>query len=499
MLHSDTTHSNVAMQNAQLMVANNSKRAISWGMSLRERRFTLILVDFLLLNATLLLSLVLRGDTRLGLPILIERSYWFVTLGGLWFLVATAFGLYDLNFGAGSFRRHGFKVGAAALTVAIGYYLIPVLTPELPQRRIEFYFFPVLIVAVMLLWRGCFFFLSRNQLFSTRVLLVGSGASRQELLSLCQEINSLFKGNKTLGGYEILGLVDDQFQNEDAQAQVPLLGKLPDLEQIITRRQPREIVMVNGSSAEPNPETVQHLIACREKGYALTRLADFYEVLTQRAPGDHLGTQFIQMLPQDVSGARRLYKLFNRGMDLLIGIFGCLVTLMVMPFVWVMNRLTSPGPLFYSQERVGLAAKPYRIYKFRSMIVNAERDTGAVWAKENDTRITKFGNFLRRSRIDEFPQFWNVVKGEMSIIGPRPERPEFVEELSQKLPFYRLRHAIKPGITGWAQIKYPYGASLQDAKMKLQYDLYYIKHQGIALDMTIILRTISVILGLKGR
>lgn len=466
---------------------------------MRERRLTLFIVDFLLLNLTLLLSLYLRGDTHLEWATLWDRSYWFLTLGVVWIIFATAFGLYDLNFGTGSFWRHGFKVFIASASTSICFYLIPLLTPELPERRLEVYFFPVLIIGIMLLWRGLFYLLSRNALFSTRVLLIGSGASQEELEHLVHELDELQTQDQTLGGYQVMGLVDDRFSSQASPRSIPYLGPLQHLDQVLSAKQPREIIVINGSSSEPAPSTVQHLIACREKGYTLTRLVDFYENLTQRVPSDQMGNQFVQMLPQELSGARRLYRLFRRSFDIFIGLVGCLATLLFIPFIWVVNRFVSPGPLFYSQERVGLAAKPYRIYKFRSMIVNAEKNTGAVWAKENDTRITKFGRFLRKSRLDEFPQFWNVLKGEMSFIGPRPERPEFVADLATKLPFYRLRHAVKPGITGWAQIKYPYGASLHDAKMNLQYDLFYIKHQSIVLDMTILLRTISVMLKLKGR
>ena len=468
-------------------------------MSLRERKFILFFIDLILVNVVLLISLVLRGDTHLEWPTIWERGYWFAILGGVWLLFATVFGLYDLNIASANIRNHMFKVLLATLSVSTSYYLIPVLTPELPERRLAIYYFPLLMMTVLLIWRMLFFQLSRNQLFISRVLLVGAGASRQELNHLCEELDLLQAQHHAGGGYRILGLVDDQFDEAEKPSGIPYLGKVGELDQLLSDQQPREIVVVNGSSAEPAPDTVQHLISCREKGYTITRLVDFYENLTQRVPGDQLGNQFVQMLPQEQSGARRLYRLSHRGFDLVISTIGCLMTLFMIPVIWAVNRFVSPGPMFYSQERVGLAAKPYRIYKFRSMIVNAEKETGAVWAKENDTRVTKFGRFLRRSRLDEFPQFWNVLKGEMSIIGPRPERPEFVADLANHLPFYRLRHAVKPGITGWAQIKYPYGASLLDAKIKLQYDLFYIKHQNLFLDLMITLRTISVVLGLRGR
>jgi lipopolysaccharide/colanic/teichoic acid biosynthesis glycosyltransferase len=152
-------------------------------------------------------------------------------------------------------------------------------------------------------------------------------------------------------------------------------------------------------------------------------------------------------------------------------------------------KLTSAGPVFYTQTRVGRLGLPFQIFKFRTMRTDAEKD-GAVWAQKNDDRVTPIGKFLRRSRLDEIPQFWNILKGEMSFVGPRPERPEFVHELEEKIPYYQMRHLVNPGLTGWAQIRYRYGASVEDSKRKLAFDLYYVRHYGIGLDLEIILRTL---------
>ena len=167
--------------------------------------------------------------------------------------------------------------------------------------------------------------------------------------------------------------------------------------------------------------------------------------------------------------------------------------------VWCANRLFSPGPLFYKQERVGMSGQVFVIYKLRSMVVDAEKGTGAVWADKNDSRITAVGRFIRLSRLDELPQFWNILKGDMSLVGPRPERAHFVARLNSEIPFYRVRHAVRPGLTGWAQVKYRYASSIEDSLAKLQLDLYYIKHQGLLLDAEILFQTIMVVLGLKGR
>ncbi|GAH73341.1 unnamed protein product, partial [marine sediment metagenome] len=161
------------------------------------------------------------------------------------------------------------------------------------------------------------------------------------------------------------------------------------------------------------------------------------------------------------------------------------------PLVALLIKLTSRGPVFYRQVRVGQSERPFRLLKFRSMRTDAEAEGKAIWAAENDPRVTWFGRFMRLTRVDELPQFINVLRGDMSFVGPRPERPEFVEELARKIPHYRLRHLVKPGITGWAQITYPYGADLEDARNKLRYDLYYVKHGNLGLDLVIVLRTIG--------
>jgi len=187
----------------------------------------------------------------------------------------------------------------------------------------------------------------------------------------------------------------------------------------------------------------------------------------------------------------------KRAADIVVALTGCLLAGVCVPLILVANMIASPGPLFFIQQRVGRGGRRFTLVKFRSMIQSAEQG-GWRWASKDDPRITPIGRFLRLTRIDELPQFWNVLRGEMSIIGPRPERPEAVELIEEHIPCYRARHAVKPGITGWAQVKYRYGSSIEDALQKLQYDLYYVKNMGIALDVRIALRTIVVMLTMRG-
>jgi len=190
--------------------------------------------------------------------------------------------------------------------------------------------------------------------------------------------------------------------------------------------------------------------------------------------------------------------LFKRLIDLFISVFSLVILFPLIMMIAVLIKLESRGPIFFKQERVGENGRVFVLYKFRSMQDDAEKETGPVWAEDMDDRMTRIGSFVRKTRIDEIPQLFNVLKGDMSIVGPRPERPFFVEQLAKKIPFYVKRHSVKPGVTGWAQVRYSYGASLEDAKEKLQYDLFYIKHMSFWLDMGVIADTFKVVLMGKG-
>jgi lipopolysaccharide/colanic/teichoic acid biosynthesis glycosyltransferase len=193
-----------------------------------------------------------------------------------------------------------------------------------------------------------------------------------------------------------------------------------------------------------------------------------------------------------------LYLFAIKSLEIVISVLGLFVGLLFIPFLLIGNLIGNKGTLFYKQDRIGLNGKPFEIYKFRTMVLNAETN-GAVFSTLNDTRVTPFGKFLRKTRIDEIPQFINILKGDMAVIGPRPERPIFVKEIAEMMPFYETRHVIKPGLTGWAQVNYSYGESFEDSLIKLQYDLYYIKHRSVFLDLNIIIKTISTVLFYRGQ
>jgi len=251
-------------------------------------------------------------------------------------------------------------------------------------------------------------------------------------------------------------------------------------------------------SHHPDQAESEQLVNLRLTGVPIMTLAEYYENFWYMVPVDHIGhdwflrSQGFSMLGNPISN--RIKRLF----DISLAITILMISLPIILACALLIKLTSPGPVFFKQTRVGLRGKHFTIIKLRTMRQDAEK-AGAQWAQDNDPRITKVGNFLRRSRLDELPQCWNVLKSDMSFVGPRPERPEFTQQLAQQIPYYDLRHLVKPGISGWAQVIFPYGASVEDAVKKLQYELYYIKQQSLLLDLNIILRTTFTVFQRSGR
>jgi lipopolysaccharide/colanic/teichoic acid biosynthesis glycosyltransferase len=223
-----------------------------------------------------------------------------------------------------------------------------------------------------------------------------------------------------------------------------------------------------------------------------------YEAITNRIPVQYVARDFYRYFPFSRSNQNHLYLLIVRILEIVISVIGLTIGLAIVPLILIGNLLGNKGSFFYTQERIGQNGIVFNILKLRTMVKNAESN-GAVFTTINDSRITAFGKFLRKSRIDEIPQFYNILKGEMGVIGPRPERPVFVNEIAEVMPFYETRHVIKPGLTGWAQVNYSYGETIEDSLIKLQYDLYYIKHRSIFLDINIVIKTISTVLFYRGQ
>jgi sugar transferase (PEP-CTERM system associated) len=324
-----------------------------------------------------------------------------------------------------------------------------------------------------------------------RVLVLGTDQQAQELARMMID--------NPLAGFELMGLVSPTADPVGAVAAgaPPWQRVLGNVDQLLPLAAEQGVARVVVCLRERRGRVpIEQLLACRMAGVEVEEREAMYERLTGKLA---------------VESMRPSYLIFSRGFlkdpltltlkrvaDILLALLGLVLSLPLCIAAAVAIKLTSRGPLFFTQERVGQDGRVFRLIKFRTMRADAEKDTGPVWASAGDQRITAVGRMLRKTRIDEIPQFVNILLGQMSFVGPRPERPHFVEQLSREIPFYPLRHTVKPGITGWAQVRHPYGASVEDAKEKLRLDLYYIKNMGLMFDLNIVLRTTGVILLGKG-
>ncbi|MEM6718828.1 MAG: sugar transferase [Bacteroidota bacterium] len=419
-----------------------------------------------------------------------ERWLWSVVLIVYYVLFSTILELYNLQ----KSSRYDTTFQGIILTVSITvlcYLLTPILTPELPENRLQILYFFLAISVTIFLWRCAYIFFISSPRFFKNILIIGN---TEEIKIMSDAIK------RNTNYYKIVGYINSSPSDK------PTNGALKDLEEITNldlnavakEKYVSEIIIASNQREELSKPLFDSLIGLLETGLPIKEYIQVYEELTFRVPVQYIGKDFYKYFPFSRSNQNKLYLFFHRFFDILFSVLGLLVSLVFIPFVLIGNLIGNRGPLLYTQERVGKNGVPFKIYKLRSMVVNAEQN-GAVWATKNDARITKFGKFLRKSRLDEVPQFINVLKGEMSMIGPRPERPAFVKQLSEDLTFYEIRHVVKPGVTGWAQVKTDYGASVEDSLRKLQYDLYYIKHRSFFLDLNIIVKTLSTVLFYRGR
>ena len=295
-------------------------------------------------------------------------------------------------------------------------------------------------------------------------------------------IRSVRRGS--VPGYRLIGVVTSDRVGAGLGGDIPVVGYMDDIDRVFREHDIAEIVVAE--TAMRSPKYQRAALAGLRLGCRVTDETTFYESTYGEVPVSHITPHWF--LTADLKGHRTEHSVLKRLLDIVVAGTGLLASLPLIVLIAFANRITSRGPVFYTQTRVGKGGRHFTLIKFRTMLPDAEAG-GSTWASANDPRVTPLGRFLRRSRLDELPQLWNILKGDMSLVGPRPERPEFVGPLSAIIPFYEERHLIKPGLTGWAQINYPYGSNIADARRKLQLDLYYIKHTSHELDLIILLRT----------
>ena len=323
-----------------------------------------------------------------------------------------------------------------------------------------------------------------------RVLVVGAGKAGETLV---QAYNNLRPQP-----FFLVGFMDDNPKKIGKKLEgFPILAANDHLLDIIEKEDITEIVVaING---EMQGSTFQSILDAQERGLEIVPMPNLYEELMGRVPIHHLETDWLIHSFVDETRVGGFYEAGKRLLDILASLIGLGICILIYPFVALVTLIDSGTPIMYKQIRSGKGGRPYLVHKFRTMRQDAEKDGKAQLTQENDDRITLFGNFMRRSHIDEFPQFWSVLRGEMSLVGPRSERPEWVSEFQKQIPFYRARLLVKPGITGWAQVNYSYYATVEEMAIKLEYDLYYIKHRNLLMDILIILRTITQMVTFRGR
>jgi sugar transferase (PEP-CTERM system associated) len=383
-------------------------------------------------------------------------------------------------------RRLVRALGATSLILGIAYWLFPLLVVQ----QGVFLLSAVLALCLVMAWRSAFEWLMDHIAPRERLLLVGTSPAA---IVLARE---LFERRQELG-VEIVGFVDPDPAMIGAPVLNPgVVGALSDIPALAARLRVDRVV-VSLSDARGKLPMEQLLDVRLRSGVLFDHLATVYEDYTGKIALENLRPSWLVFS----TGFRKsvMVTFAKRVFDVVAAVFGLILSAPLTLLSAVIIKLESPhDPVFYHQERVGLNGAIFTIHKFRTMRTDAEASTGPVWSGANDSRVTSVGSFMRKTRLDELPQLWNVLRGDMSLIGPRPERPAFVEQLTREIPFYGQRHVVKPGVTGWAQVRYSYGASVEDAIEKMQYDLYYVKHLSLAFDFLIALETIKIVLLRRG-
>jgi exopolysaccharide biosynthesis polyprenyl glycosylphosphotransferase len=468
------------------------QRTNRWRMRAEERRLILLTGDFLVAWLSLAIALFAWGQRDwldLSRELLIQRiPSWFFLTPFVWMLLNVE--MYDLHRAA---RRDETLKGvllAAGVSLVL-YTLVFFSSPTpggLPRVGVAVFIFASTVL--MLLWRFLYIAVFTQKEFLRRVLIVGAGRAGS---ALAQTVNKIVPHPLDVVGF----IDDDPFKKGILVEGYPILGGHERLISTIEKEHISDVVLA--ISNEVRPELFQVLLTVEENGVEISTMPTMYEDLLRRVPISLLQSDWILRSFVDQAHAGGLYELIKRLLDIIGGLAGTLLTLLALPFIALMILIDSGGPVIFTQKRLGLSGKEFTIIKFRSMRNDNESDGRVRVTTENDDRITRVGRFLRKSRMDELPQFINVLRGEMSLVGPRAERNELVAELQKQVPFYRARLFVKPGITGWAQVNFGYAATVEDTGIKLEYDLYYIKHRSLLLDLFILLRTVGTVAGLKGQ
>ncbi|MBS1817937.1 MAG: TIGR03013 family PEP-CTERM/XrtA system glycosyltransferase [Acidobacteria bacterium] len=441
------------------------------------RGLTVFGFETVLITGAILLAAQLHGsfDTAMS------GAWKVVLITGLCELCFYYNDLYDLTV-VHSKAELAVRILQGAGAVAIILAFLSMLAPGVLIGSGTFVTALGLLLVAVPTWRLAFDGVTRDPHMEERVLILGTGTAARQVASLIRAQHDF--------PYRVVGFVDEPGTYD---SDVSVVGSPSELADVLrTRRVDRVVVSLSDRRGRM---PIRELLQAKMSGVRVEDAATMYERLTGKILIDEIKPSWL--IFSDGFRASRVTRALKRVVDLLLSAIGVVLASPLMLLTALAVRLESPGPVLYRQERVGENGRVFTLFKFRSMRTDAESGT-PIWAKDKDDRVTRVGRFIRITRLDELPQLWNVLRGDMSFVGPRPERPFFVEQLAAIIPFYMERHAVKPGVTGWAQVKYRYGSSVEDAMEKLRYDLYYIKHLSIVFDLTIVIDTVKVIVSGKG-
>jgi exopolysaccharide biosynthesis polyprenyl glycosylphosphotransferase len=430
------------------------------------------------------------GELSFSSAFILGQFHWFVILSLLWLLLAAANDFYNLRISARWLQSQA-RLITIQLQLLLIYLLIFFLSPRDALPRLFIVYYAVVSYILIALWRLGRPFLARWEALRQRVLVIGTGWAAQTIIEAIQ--------THAPDDYEVIGVIDEAGSAEPGGTVIdaPVIGHRADLVRIARELHASEIVLA--TSGEVDGVLFQGIMDCYEAGIPIIPMPILYEQFTRMVPVEYVRGHWSVILPLEGHHHFDPYPLLKRLVDIGISLVGLILFSVLLPLIALAMVIDSSGPVFYRQERVGRAGRPFNLFKLRTMIPDAEKLSGPIWAVQDDPRMTVVGKWLRRTRLDEAPQLFNVLRGDMSIIGPRPERPHFVAYLQQQIPFYRTRLAVRPGVTGWAQVNFGYGSTDTDQLIKLKYDLYYIRHRSVLLDLLILLRTVGRVIRLEGR
>lgn len=461
-----------------------------WQFRTEERQAILLIGDLVVTYLALFVGLYFWGQKDwldFSWAFLDQRApVWFYLLPFAWVLCLIE--IYDVR----KANRKGdvFRgVGTAAVISIVIYLAIFFLAApnSLPRRGV--FIFILAAIVLTIIWRLIYIKIFTDPMFLRRVLMIGAGHAGSTLVSMLNDIRPM--------PFILAGYIDDDPEKLDTEINgYKVIGNSSNLLQLIESLEVSDLIFA--IAGEVKPELFQAVLNAEENGIEVTSFPTFYEQQFGRVPIFLLESDWLLRTFIDQSHTTGLYVSIKRMIDIFGSLIGLVALVILFPLVALIILLDSGTPILYSQKRVGKNGRPYKILKFRTMVQDAEKDGVARTATANDTRITRFGKILRRSHLDELPQVINVLKGENSIVGPRAEQIELVNQFQQEIPFYRARLLVHPGLTGWAQINQRYATTVQDTAVKLEYDLYYIKKRNLLLDLNIILRTVGAVLGFKG-